>query len=199
MLELRLLCEGRRTQRRISGAAAGRIRATLPKTRPGGNGAAACDYQGAARWSTRAPRQFTFGCSKQDPHTSLATVHRTLETLCEIGEARKVTLLHDRALRRQPPAAPSRTIPGAAITTVDACTAIPQRRGAQRLLDSRRHLGDEERVFRALAPNRGKGVRRAARCRRPRDRYRLPAGRAADRVGHRHSPAAYPRDPRTRV
>lgn len=33
----------------------------------------------------------------QHPHVSLATVHRTLETLCEIGEARKVTLLHDSA------------------------------------------------------------------------------------------------------
>jgi Fur family transcriptional regulator, peroxide stress response regulator len=33
---------------------------------------------------------------KQHPHISLATVHRPLETLCEIGEARKVTLLHDR-------------------------------------------------------------------------------------------------------
>lgn len=31
------------------------------------------------------------------PHISLATVHRTLETLCEIGEARKVTMLHDSA------------------------------------------------------------------------------------------------------
>jgi len=31
------------------------------------------------------------------PHISLATVHRTLETLCSIGEARKVTLLHDSA------------------------------------------------------------------------------------------------------
>src|ERR1700674_665357 len=31
------------------------------------------------------------------PHISLATVHRTLETLCRIGEARKVTLLHDSA------------------------------------------------------------------------------------------------------
>ncbi len=31
------------------------------------------------------------------PHISLATVHRTLETLCEMGEARKVTLLHDSA------------------------------------------------------------------------------------------------------
>ena len=27
------------------------------------------------------------------PHISLATVHRTLETLCRIGEARKVTVL----------------------------------------------------------------------------------------------------------
>ncbi|HEY5339655.1 MAG TPA: transcriptional repressor [Candidatus Aquilonibacter sp.] len=31
------------------------------------------------------------------PHMSLATVHRTLDTFCEIGEARKVTLLHDSA------------------------------------------------------------------------------------------------------
>jgi Fur family transcriptional regulator, peroxide stress response regulator len=31
------------------------------------------------------------------PHISLATVHRTLETLCAIGEARKVTPLHDSA------------------------------------------------------------------------------------------------------
>lgn len=34
---------------------------------------------------------------REHPHISLATVHRTLETLCEIGEARKVTLLHDSA------------------------------------------------------------------------------------------------------
>jgi Fur family peroxide stress response transcriptional regulator len=33
----------------------------------------------------------------QHPHISLATVHRTLETLCRIGEARKVTILHDSA------------------------------------------------------------------------------------------------------
>ena len=31
------------------------------------------------------------------PHISLATVHRTLETLCRIGEARKVTVLYDSA------------------------------------------------------------------------------------------------------
>src|SRR5271155_5581005 len=34
---------------------------------------------------------------RQHPHISLATVHRTLETLCRIGEARKVTVLHDSA------------------------------------------------------------------------------------------------------
>jgi len=34
---------------------------------------------------------------REHPHLSLATVHRTLDTLCDIGEARKVTLLHDSA------------------------------------------------------------------------------------------------------
>lgn len=34
---------------------------------------------------------------REHPHMSLATVHRTLDTLCEIGEARKVTLLHESA------------------------------------------------------------------------------------------------------
>ena len=34
---------------------------------------------------------------RRHPHISLATVHRTLETLCEVGEARKVTALHDSA------------------------------------------------------------------------------------------------------
>jgi Fur family transcriptional regulator, peroxide stress response regulator len=34
---------------------------------------------------------------RSHPHISLATVHRTLEALCVIGEARKVTVLHDSA------------------------------------------------------------------------------------------------------
>ncbi len=34
---------------------------------------------------------------EEHPNISLATVHRTLETLCAIGEARKVTPLHDSA------------------------------------------------------------------------------------------------------
>ena len=34
---------------------------------------------------------------REHPHVSLATVHRILEQFCEVGEARKVTLLHDLA------------------------------------------------------------------------------------------------------
>ena len=34
---------------------------------------------------------------KRQPHISLATVHRILEQFCAVGEARKVTLLHDSA------------------------------------------------------------------------------------------------------
>ena len=34
---------------------------------------------------------------RKNPHVSLATVHRILEQFCEVGEARKVTLLHDVA------------------------------------------------------------------------------------------------------
>lgn len=34
---------------------------------------------------------------KRQPHISLATVHRILEQFCAVGEARKVTPLHDSA------------------------------------------------------------------------------------------------------
>jgi Fur family transcriptional regulator, peroxide stress response regulator len=34
---------------------------------------------------------------RRHPHVSLATVHRILNEFCEVGEARKVTLLHDAA------------------------------------------------------------------------------------------------------
>jgi Fur family peroxide stress response transcriptional regulator len=34
---------------------------------------------------------------RKQPHISLATVHRILKQFCEVGEARKVTLLHDSA------------------------------------------------------------------------------------------------------
>src|ERR1700723_1767236 len=44
----------------------------------------------------RGPAIYAAGPA-QEPPISLATVHRTLETLCDIGEARKVTMLHDSA------------------------------------------------------------------------------------------------------
>ena len=49
--------------------------------------------------STDHPRaeQIYAAVRERHPHISLATVHRTLETLCRIGEARKVTVLHDSA------------------------------------------------------------------------------------------------------
>jgi Fur family peroxide stress response transcriptional regulator len=49
--------------------------------------------------STTHPRAEEVFAQVRDlhPHLSLATVHRTLETLCRIGEARKVTVLHDSA------------------------------------------------------------------------------------------------------
>jgi len=34
---------------------------------------------------------------RRNPHVSLATVHRILEQFCDVGEARKVTLLYDAA------------------------------------------------------------------------------------------------------
>ena len=34
---------------------------------------------------------------REHPHISLATVHRTLERLCDVGEASKVTPLHETA------------------------------------------------------------------------------------------------------
>jgi Fur family peroxide stress response transcriptional regulator len=49
--------------------------------------------------STEHPRaeQIYAVVRERHPHISLATIHRTLETLCRIGEARKVTVLHDSA------------------------------------------------------------------------------------------------------
>ena len=62
------------------------------------NAATARDYRSAAT-ATDHPRAERIYATvrKRHPHISLATVRRTLETLCQIGEARKVTLLHDSA------------------------------------------------------------------------------------------------------
>jgi len=43
------------------------------------------------------PDEICAAVRRRDPHVSLATVHRILQQFCEVGEARKVTLLHDAA------------------------------------------------------------------------------------------------------
>lgn len=44
-----------------------------------------------------SPSEICAAVRRRHPHVSLATVHRILEQFCEVGEARKVTLLHDVA------------------------------------------------------------------------------------------------------
>jgi Fur family peroxide stress response transcriptional regulator len=44
-----------------------------------------------------SPYEICAAVRRRHPHVSLATVHRILEQFCEVGEARKVTLLHDAA------------------------------------------------------------------------------------------------------
>lgn len=44
-----------------------------------------------------SPSEICAAVRRRQPHVSLATVHRILEQFCEVGEARKVTLLHDAA------------------------------------------------------------------------------------------------------
>jgi Fur family transcriptional regulator, peroxide stress response regulator len=43
------------------------------------------------------PEELCAAVRRTHPHISLATVHRILKQFCEVGEARKVTLLHDVA------------------------------------------------------------------------------------------------------
>ena len=44
-----------------------------------------------------SPSEICAAVRRRHPHVSLATVHRILEQFCEVGEARKVTVLHDFA------------------------------------------------------------------------------------------------------
>ena len=44
-----------------------------------------------------SPEEICAAVHRSHPHVSLATVHRILKQFCEVGEARKVTLLHDVA------------------------------------------------------------------------------------------------------
>src|SRR5580698_11500368 len=95
-MELKLVNEGRR-----AGYAAGRLAEFAERCRKGGLAVTPQRLAiiKALLTSAEHPRADTVYevVRREHPHISLATVHRTLETLCEIGEARKVTTLHDSA------------------------------------------------------------------------------------------------------
>jgi Fur family transcriptional regulator, peroxide stress response regulator len=95
-MELKLIEEGRR-----AGYAAGRLGEFAERCRKGGLAVTPQRLAiiKALLTSAAHPRADTVYemVRREHPHISLATVHRTLETLCEIGEARKVTTLHDSA------------------------------------------------------------------------------------------------------
>jgi Fur family transcriptional regulator, peroxide stress response regulator len=96
MIELKLIDE-----RRQAGYAAGRLAEFAERCRKGGLAVTPQRLAiiRALLRSAEHPRADTVYemVRREHPHISLATVHRTLETLCEIGEARKVTMLHDSA------------------------------------------------------------------------------------------------------
>src|SRR6202051_1489952 len=95
-MELKLINEGRR-----AGYAAGRLSEFAARCRKGGLAVTPQRLAiiKALLTSAEHPRADAVYelVRREHPHISLATVHRTLETLCEIGEARKVTTLHDSA------------------------------------------------------------------------------------------------------
>jgi Fur family peroxide stress response transcriptional regulator len=95
-MELKLFNDGRR-----AGYAAGRLKEFAERCRKGGLAVTPQRLAiiRALLTSAEHPRADTVYevVRREHPHISLATVHRTLETLCEIGEARKVTMLHDSA------------------------------------------------------------------------------------------------------
>jgi len=96
VMELQLISEGRR-----AGYAARRLAEFAQRCRKGGLAVTPQRLAiiRALLASVEHPRADAIYAEvrREHPHISLATVHRTLETLCEIGEARKVTMLHDSA------------------------------------------------------------------------------------------------------
>ena len=95
-MELKLVSEGRR-----AGYAARRLAEFVGRCRKGGLAVTPQRIAiiKALLSSAEHPRADAV-CAlvrREHPTISLATVHRTLETLCAIGEARKVTTLHDSA------------------------------------------------------------------------------------------------------
>jgi Fur family peroxide stress response transcriptional regulator len=95
-MELQLVSEGRR-----AGYAARRLAEFVARCRKGGLAVTPQRIAiiKALLSSAEHPRADSIYAMvrREHPTISLATVHRTLETLCEIGEARKVTTLHDSA------------------------------------------------------------------------------------------------------
>jgi Fur family peroxide stress response transcriptional regulator len=95
-MELKLVNEGRR-----AGYASGRLAEFAARCRKGGLAVTPQRLAiiKALLSSAEHPRADAVyeTVRREHPHISLATVHRTLETLCDIGEARKVTTLHDSA------------------------------------------------------------------------------------------------------
>ncbi|MGH7905507.1 MAG: Fur family transcriptional regulator [Candidatus Binataceae bacterium] len=89
--------------------------------------------------SSEHPRAETIFAAvrREHPHVSLATVHRTLETLCSIGEARKVTVLHDSARYD------GNTAPHHHVVCVE-CRRIQDIEipGVEHILDGRAELGE---------------------------------------------------------
>jgi Fur family peroxide stress response transcriptional regulator len=97
---------------------------------------------------------------REHPHISLATVHRTLETLCRIGEARKVTALHDSA-RYDGNTAPHHHVVCIGCRRIRDIE-IP---GVERLLDGRNELGEFRLIGCALEVHA-----LCAQCQRSRNR-----------------------------
>jgi len=95
-MELKLVSEGRR-----AGYAARRLEQFTQRCRKGGLAVTPQRLAiiKALLSTAEHPRADTVYAAvrREHPTISLATVHRTLETLCAIGEARKVTPLHDSA------------------------------------------------------------------------------------------------------
>src|SRR5579875_2917587 len=99
---------------------------------------------------------------KEYPNISLATVHRTLETLCAIGEARKVTPLHDSA-RYDGNTAPHHHVVCVGCRRIRDIE-IP---GVERLLDGRNELGEVRLLGCSVA-----GHALCAQCQRRRNHRR---------------------------
>ena len=126
----------------------------------------------SARRSIRAPtRSLPRSVRREHPHISLATVHRTLETLCDIGEARKVTTLHDSA-RYDGNITPASSCGMRRNAGASAISRFPSLNGCSRApeLGEFTLLGASLEIH-ALCEECGEKRARANRTGKPRDRF----------------------------